>query len=137
MHFISDDLEDYVAFHSQEEPILLAIDLTTAISSAKTPEEASNALPDSILAPLLRIPNQREIFTSLSPDGLALLFDQLELTPDKGTDSTAPRSSDSQLIHNSRLWILPLIPDRFQQVNAPLPTPEALPMSGLRPQWLP
>ena len=121
----------------QEEPILLAIDLTTAISSAKTPEEASNALPDSILAPLLRIPNQREIFTSLSPDGLALLFDQLELTPDKGTDSTAPRSSDSQLIHNSRLWILPLIPDRFQQVNAPLPTPEALPMSGLRPQWLP
>ena len=111
----------------QEEPLLLAIDLVAALKSPQTP----------IVTPLLRIPNQREIFTSLSPDGLALLFDQLELTQDNGSDPTAPRSSDSQVIRNSRLWILPLFPDRFQQPNLPLSAPEPLPLSGLRPQWLP
>lgn len=101
---------------------------------SETPETiASNAaeepLPTEALAPLLKLPIQRNISMSLSPDGIALLFDQVE---ENDRNLPQPKSIDQ-----ARLWILPLIPDRFEQKNATLPSPEALPLPGLNPQWLP
>lgn len=122
----------------QEEPLILAIDLKTL--TQPTPESQA-APPDSTQAimPLLRIPDQRDVFISLAPDGLGILFDQLDLatTSEEDTDPSKPRSEDNRIIHNSRLWLLPLIPDRFQDNNPTLPNPEPLPLRGLRPHWIP
>ncbi|UBF29678.1 hypothetical protein K9N68_26995 [Kovacikia minuta CCNUW1] len=99
----------------REEPYLAAIDLKT-----------------SKLSPLLRLPDQRDVQLSLAPDGLAILFDQT--TRSTQTSDTEPlRDSSGKAIANSRLWLLPINP------TAPTTNiqPEALPLPGLRPRWLP
>jgi len=143
-----------------EEPFFLAIDLTAAKSadpenpspnspqtSEADPEKtiASDStdepLPAEAIAPLLKLPIQRNISMSLSPDGIALLFDQVQqddqnMPPNIAPD-TAPNTAQSNSIDNARLWVLPLIPDRFEKQNNTLPSPEVLPLPGLSPQWLP
>lgn len=99
----------------QEQPYLAEIDLKTAQ-----------------LKPLLVLPNQRDIQMSLSPDGLALLFDQVvsSVTPGEGL-----RTNEGQAISTSRLWLLPLVtpdPTSTKQIQ-----PEQLPLPGLHPRWLP
>jgi hypothetical protein len=64
-------------------------------------------LQASKLQPLLLLPEQRELHVSLSPDGVALLFDQLILT----------RNAQP-------------VPIRTAQ-------PQRLPLLGLHPQWMP
>jgi hypothetical protein len=99
----------------QEEPFLAAIDLKTAK-----------------LNPLLRLPNQRDLQISLSPDGLAILFDQ---TVDTETDEAGtPRNREGKAIVSSRLWVLPLVPPDKNPTEV---KPELLPLSGIRPRWLP
>ncbi|MDX2229839.1 MAG: Ig-like domain-containing protein [Leptolyngbyaceae cyanobacterium bins.349] len=96
----------------QEKPFLAAIDVKTGN-----------------LTPLLPLPNQRDVQVSLSPDGLALLFDQT--TETEQVDPLSPQSRGGKAIVNSQLWILP--------INSDLTAlkPEALPIAGLRPRWLP
>lgn len=105
----------------QEQPFLAAIDLK-----------------NGNLTPLLVLPNQRDIQISLSPDGLAILFDQLISQPPLPTTPLeAPRTSDGRIITSSSLWLLPittLTPEDTTKLQ-----PEQLPpeLAGFRPKWLP
>jgi hypothetical protein len=101
----------------REQPYLAAIDLKTAK-----------------LRPLVLLPNQRDVQVSLAPDGLALLFDQTtEAAQDKTEAGETLSNSMGKAIADSRLWLLPL---DVTNLNAK-PQPEALPLPGLRPLWLP
>lgn len=97
----------------QEKPFLAAINLQT-----------------NELTPLVPLPNQRDVQVSLAPDGLAVLYDQtLEV---ENPEAASLRSRAGKAIADSRLWILPLDPENLSNVQ-----PEPLPISGLRPRWLP
>ncbi|MBW4694863.1 MAG: hypothetical protein KME27_24200 [Lyngbya sp. HA4199-MV5] len=101
----------------REKPYLAAINLKT-----------------SQLRPLVSLPDQRDVQVSLSPDGLALLFDQtLEAAPSRAPVGGQLQDSTGKVIADSRLWLLPLDPSN----PAAKLQPESLPLPGLRPQWLP
>lgn len=99
------------------------------------PYVAAIDLKKSKIVPLLLLPNMRDIHSSLSPDGLALLFDQV-------IPSTAPPSAESlrtdegQAIETSNLWLLPLSPSALER-SASQMQPEQLPLPGFYPRWLP
>ncbi len=106
----------------QEEPFLATIDLKPDPNS-KQPT----------VRPLVVLPNQRDIQMSLSPDGLALLFDQIGTRPPAPTDTL--RANDGQAIAAGMLWLLPLV----DTTSATPPTqvkPEQL-LPGFHPRWLP
>ncbi|WP_295621577.1 hypothetical protein [Chamaesiphon sp. GL140_3_metabinner_50] len=95
--------------NSQEEPFLAAIDLKTK----------------KILSMTL-LPIQQGLQMSLSPDGLALMFDQIDLG-----------ESTNQIIQGNShgiLWLLP-IPPNIRELTQPV-TADRLPISGWHPRWL-
>lgn len=105
----------------REEPYIAAIDLDT-----------------KDIKPLVILPEQRDIQISLSPDGLALLFDQVVTTskPGDSTSPIGPRTASGAVVTNSRLWLIPLSPGTpVKDLPAPI-TPEVLPFAGLHPLWL-
>ncbi len=109
-----DNTEEY-----QEQPLIAAIDVNSGE-----------------ITPLVILPNQQEINLSLSPDGLALLFDQTVTQITQGNNiELMPRTQGGDTITTSRLWILPLdLPDD----NSPIELqPEELPFFGYNPYWLP
>lgn len=111
--------EDY-----KEQPFIAAIDLK---------KEGTRLI--GTIKPLLILPNQLDTQISLSPDGLALLFDQ-SVTSAQPLTPTSPRNDSGQSIASGRLWLLPLIeipPD----VSQPKVQPEELPFAGYHPRWLP
>ena len=113
---VLDDPETY-----KEQPYIVAIDLKT-----------------KQVIPFVILPNQQEINMSLSPDGLALLFDQTvtqTTEPDDPNQSTKTAGGDT--IKTSRIWILPLVIDRPTDGSKPQVKPEELPFLGFHPQWLP
>ena len=96
--------------NSREQPYLTAIDLKT-----------------KKVIPLMLLPIQQGIQMSLSPDGLALMFDQIE----RGENT-------NQLIQgrgNGVLWLLP-IPPNIRELTAAVKA-EELPLPGWHPRWLP
>ncbi|MBD2020866.1 hypothetical protein H6F43_11810 [Leptolyngbya sp. FACHB-36] len=105
----------------QEQPYIAAIDIK--------PTSKTNAV-----VPLVKLPVQRDIQVSLSPDGFGLLFDQTtEAAKDDAASESELRTSTGKSIATSRLWLLPLNPaDLTSSVQ-----PEPLPLLGLRPRWLP
>jgi hypothetical protein len=106
----------------QEEPFLAAIDLK--------PDPNSK---ESAVKPLVVLPNQRDIQMSLSPDGLALLFDQIGTRPPAATDTL--RANDGQAIAAGMLWLLPLV-DTTAATPPTQVKPEQL-VPGFHPHWLP
>lgn len=104
----------------KEEPYIAAIDLKT-----------------SKLTPLLVLKNQRQVKMSLSPDGIALLFDQPVTTVQTAaSQSDAPRTDSGEAIASSRLWLVPL-PSTPVEGTPPTIQPEQLPLPGFYPRWLP
>jgi hypothetical protein len=101
--------------NAQEQPYFAAIDL---------PAAQKGEPQDKTMHPLVLLPPQREIQMSLSPDGLGLLFDQ--------TQADDRDQAAGQKIANSRIWLLPLSTD----LNAKS-QPQALPLPGFHPRWLP
>jgi len=98
-----------------EQPYLVAIDLKTAQQK-----------------PLLTLPaGQRNVEMSLSPDGLGLLFDEVEAVVN--TSITLPpntlKTDDGEAIANSSLWLLPISDQTTDK-------PEQLPLVGFHPRWL-
>ena len=84
---------------------------------------------------LLEMPPQPEINVSLSPDGLAILFDEVLLSD---AQSTASASDYDGPTH--RLWLLPLFSTQSEQATGGEPValpPTALEIAGQRPAWLP
>ncbi|MEO0770421.1 MAG: hypothetical protein AAFY72_13515, partial [Cyanobacteria bacterium J06649_4] len=83
---------------------------------------------------LLEMPPQPEINVSLSPDGLAILFDEA-LTSD--SQQAAIAQDDAGPTH--RLWLLPLfgtVEERLNREPVALP-PTELDIAGKQPAWLP
>jgi hypothetical protein len=85
------------------------------------------------MIPLLALPNYRDVQMSMSPDGVALLFDQLVTIPfGVGNDLVTGEGSS---IADGRLWLLPL-PDQFSPNSTPKILPQEL-NAGFKPRWLP
>jgi hypothetical protein len=85
------------------------------------------------MTPLLALPNYRDVQMSMSPDGVALLFDQLATTPfGVGNDLVTGEGSS---IADGRLWLLPL-PDQFSPNSSTKILPQEL-NAGFKPRWLP
>ncbi|AKV69696.1 MULTISPECIES: Ig-like domain-containing protein [Microcystis] len=100
----------------KEEPFLAIIELKTGK-----------------MIPLLALPNYRDVQMSMSPDGVALLFDQLATIPfGVGNDLVTGEGSS---IADGRLWLLPL-PDQFSPNSIPKILPQEL-NAGFKPRWLP
>lgn len=98
------------------------------------PYIAAINLENSQITKLLDLPVQRDVQMSLAPDGLALIFDQVQASDQPPTQSSLI-GSDGKAIATSRLWALPLLAD--QAGNSKLVQPQELPLLGLRPRWLP
>jgi len=103
----------------QEQPYLAAIDLKTA----------------KVLS-LWALPNQRDTQMSLSPDGLALLFDQVVTTGNLPTADSLT-TDEGQAIATSSLWLLPLSTSTPQNGTPTAQQAEQLPLPGFHPRWLP
>jgi hypothetical protein len=85
------------------------------------------------MMPLLALPNYRDVQMSMSPDGVALLFDQLATTPFGVRNDLVTGEGSS--IADGRLWLLPL-PDQFSPNSIPKILPQEL-NAGFKPRWLP
>lgn len=107
----------------QEQPYLAAIDLQTGK-----------------LTPLLILPTQQELQISLAPDGVAILFDQ---PGNLNQVSASSLQTQGAATAPSNLWVLPIVPPQnaaspgATSVPQSQPEPEALPLAGFHPQWLP
>ncbi len=99
------------------QTFLIAIDVTTATTQ-----------------PVLQLPQQQGIILSLSPDGRALMFDQVA-TGKKVAGVKTLMTPDGQAIQQGMVWLLPLPPSfaGFQEKIRP----EQLPVAGFYPQWAP
>lgn len=106
----------------QEEPFLAAIDL-----------KAPNDSKQLSVKPLVVLPNQRDIQISLSPDGIALLFDQLGTKAPDAADTL--RTTQGQAIATGLLWLLPLVNKTPSNTPTQLQPEQLLP--GFHPRWLP
>ncbi|MGK7930602.1 MAG: hypothetical protein AB4041_04100, partial [Microcystaceae cyanobacterium] len=83
--------------------------------------------------PLLALPNYRDVVLSMSPDGVALLFDQVVTKiPQSGSDLL---TSQKQAIADGQVWLLPL-PD-LKETNPSLKIQPQELIFGFKPQWLP
>ncbi|WP_445172339.1 hypothetical protein [Microcoleus sp.] len=108
----------------KEQPFIAAIDL----------KKEGTGLVGTI-KPLLVLPNQLDTQISLSPDGLALIFDQ-SVTAANPSAADSPRNSGGQSIATGRLWLLPLVEIPADGSPAKV-QPEELPFAGYHPRWLP
>ncbi len=103
--------EDY-----QEQPYFTKIDLKT----------------DQV-TPLATLPEYRYTKVSLSPDGLALLFDQV-FASNEGNSNTSLSTNAGESVVGGKLWLLiPPIANPEKQE----PDLKELPLEGFRPQWAP
>ena len=103
----------------QEQPYLTAIDLKTGKQT-----------------PLLALPNQRDVQWSLSPDGLALLFDQVVTMKIPEPSQSKMPTNEGESVATARLWLLPLLPATSGEIHPQL-QPDLLPLPGFHPHWLP
>jgi hypothetical protein len=83
--------------------------------------------------PLLVLPDQVETKISLSPDGLELLLDGVVAKKSEPVTGDL-RTDGPSAIAQSSLMLLSL--KKTSKFNGD-PSPQPLPLQGLRPQWLP
>lgn len=88
------------------------------------------------VTPLLTLPEYRDVQMSLSPDGLALLFDQVMTISNNANTTPTLRSNSGESIIGSSLWLLVPTPTLTQDPKQQ-PELEELPIPGLDPLWLP
>jgi hypothetical protein len=122
-------------FAAQFDPVkktlyCLLSELLPGDTYVEKPFLAAIAVETGKVTPLLPLPNQRDVQFSLSPDGLALLFDQT--TETNQADPFSPQTRGGKSIANSQLWVLPINSTDLSKLQ-----PEALPIAGLRPRWMP
>jgi hypothetical protein len=103
--------------NSAPQPYLIAIDIATAKAAA-----------------VLQLPPQPGIILSLSPDGRALMFDQV-VTGQKVAGTKTLSTPDGQAIQQGMIWLLPL-PSTIAGFQEKI-QPEQLPVAGFYPQWAP
>ncbi len=88
------------------------------------------------VTPLLTLPNNQDITMSLSPDGLAILFDQTMTVSNPFEPNLSLENDSGQVILDSRLWLLVPTPTLTQDSTQEAKL-EELPISGINPLWLP
>ena len=120
----------------QTKSILYCL-LTQVVENAEEYQEkpyiAAFDIKRKFLRPLVILPNQREVNLDLSPDGLALLFDQMVTISNK--DKEQENTKKTRKI--SRLWMLPL-DSKIPEDGSPWKLqPEELPLTGFNPKWAP
>lgn len=101
----------------QEQPYLVKIEIKTGK-----------------IMPLAVLTDFQDIRTSLAPDGLAVLFDQVTSSSSPYINDILTTASGAPII-DGRLWLLLPPPD-----SAPVgtkPQIEVLPLVGFHPQWMP
>ncbi len=83
---------------------------------------------------LLELPPQPEVTVSLSPDGLAILFDEALVS-----DPNAENLKTTVERPTHRLWLMPLFSNLEERLsgNPIVLPPTDLEISGRRPEWLP
>ncbi len=83
---------------------------------------------------LLELPPQPEVTVSLSPDGLAILFDEALVS-----DPNAENLKETVERPTHRLWLMPLFGTLEERLNGdPMALPPTdLEISGRHPEWLP
>ena len=113
----------------EEYPFIVAIDLKIAKEITQPPIKWWAQPPVKWVVPL---PNQQDIHMSLSPDGLALLFDQAIARISDANDTL--NQAQGQAIANSLVWLLPLF-DVTASDNSHQLQPEQL-LPGFHPRWL-
>jgi hypothetical protein len=102
----------------REQPYLVSINLET-----------------TEIIPLLTLPEYRDVEMSLSPDGLAILFDQIMTVNNPSNSHQTLRSDSGEAIIGSRLWLLVPTPTLTKDPSQQ-PKLEELPIPGLAPLWL-
>ena len=90
-------------------------------------------LPTFAVKPLLVLPDQVETKMSWSPDGLELLLDRV-VAKESAPVTRDLRTDDPSAIAQWSLMLLSL--KKTSKFNG-APSPQLLPLPGLRPQWLP
>lgn len=88
---------------------------------------------------LLEMPPQPEITVSLSPDSLAILFDEVLVSDAQAAEMSGDVADGDSAVPTHRLWLLPLFSspeDRLSGTPTALP-PTQLEIAGRRPVWLP
>ncbi|MGK7945413.1 MAG: hypothetical protein AB4058_13175 [Microcystaceae cyanobacterium] len=83
--------------------------------------------------PLMTLPNFREVRLSLSPDGLAIIFDQIITNNDIDVDNTLTTDGGEAIV-GGKLWVLIPPEDLSQETSPEL---KELGLLGIRPQWSP
>ncbi|WP_013323499.1 Ig-like domain-containing protein [Gloeothece verrucosa] len=116
LYCLKTDLVEQEKEKYREEPFLSIVDLKTGKD-----------------IPFLALPNYRDVQMSMSPDGVALLFDQLVTTPLNLKNNLVTQGG--QGIADGRLWLLPL-PEEVTEQNLVKILPEEL-NPGFKPRWLP
>ncbi|NEO30554.1 MAG: Ig-like domain-containing protein [Symploca sp. SIO3C6] len=113
----------------EEQPFLVAINLKMATTMDELPQQWWKQPSVKWVVPLV---HQQDIHMSLSPDGLALLFDQVFTSIPSANDTL--KTDEGQAIATSLLWLLPLdnntAADNLNQLK-----PEQL-LPGFHPRWL-
>ncbi len=95
------------------------------------PYLAKIELKTAKLTPLLELPGPRDLQLSVAADGSGILFDQVVSTSQPATSPVLTEQGETIL--TSRLWLLPLL----SSDNTEAKQPQAIPLSGFDPQWLP
>ena len=101
----------------QEQPYFAKIDLET-----------------EIVTPLAALPLFQDIQSSLAPDGLAILFDQVTISDNPSIKDILTTRSGIPII-DGRLWLL--LPPPSQAPKDQQPELTELPIIGFHPQWMP
>lgn len=119
---------------SSDESASLAVKSLGVESYDFTPYLTAINVETGSATKLLEMPPQPEINVSLSPDGLAILFDEALVS-----DAQVNTSSESFEGPTHRLWLLPLFDTLESRINGE-PTalpPTELEIAGRQPVWLP
>lgn len=107
----------------QEQPYIVAIDLK-----------------DLTVTELARFEtNQRDLQFSLSPDGQAIIFDQLQTAAPQDKRLDTPRTTSGEAIVGGDLRVIVPLSNLRPTPERPAiePTIETLGLAGIRPHWLP
>ncbi|MEM8642433.1 MAG: hypothetical protein AAGG51_26990 [Cyanobacteria bacterium P01_G01_bin.54] len=108
--------------------------LTRRLSDTDYTEQPYLAFIDRItqtVVPLTQFPPGQEVHWHIAPDGLIVVFDQLETALNTRSETVLKTDSSAAIVGGS-LWVL------FPATQADAePVLEELPLAGIRPQWLP